>query len=60
MKRFQDFDDFDVANEDDVLEDFLGIHKKDPNAAAPPTTTTTDDQQKLAPTTEQPATDKLG
>jgi hypothetical protein len=59
MKRFQDFDDFDVANEDDVLEDFLGIHKKDPNAA-PPTTTTTDDQQKQAPTTEQPTTDKLG
>jgi hypothetical protein len=59
LKRFQDFDDFDVANEDDVLEDFLGIHKKDPNAA-PPTTTTTDDQQKQAPTTEQPTTDKLG
>jgi hypothetical protein len=59
MKRYQDFDDFDVANEDDVLEDFLGIHKKDPNAA-PPTTTTTDDQQKQAPTTEQPATNKLG
>jgi hypothetical protein len=59
LKRFQDFDDFDVANEDDVLEDFLGIHKKDPNAA-PPTTTTTDDQQKEAPMTEQPTTDKLG
>jgi hypothetical protein len=55
MKRFQDFDDFNVANEVDVLEDFLGIHKKDPNAA-PLMTTTTEDQQKRAPTTDQPTT----
>jgi|FrelakmetLWP11LW_1041352.scaffolds.fasta_scaffold02645_3 hypothetical protein len=61
MKRFQDFDDFNVANEDNVLEDFLGIHKKDPNAA-PLMTTTTDDQQKRhqrqinRPPTDQPPT----
>ena len=29
---FQDFEDFDLANEDDVLEEFLGIPRKNPKA----------------------------
>lgn len=28
-----DYDDFDLANEDDVLEEFLGIPRKNPKAA---------------------------
>ena len=28
--NFQDYDDFDVANEDDTLEEFLGIPRKNP------------------------------
>ena len=39
---FQDFEDFDVSNEDDVLEEFLGIVKKDGDASVPTTTTTSD------------------
>ena len=27
---YQDYDDFDVANEDDELEEFLGIPRKTP------------------------------
>ena len=27
---FQDFEDFDLANEDDVLEEFLGIERENP------------------------------
>ncbi len=54
----QDFDDFDVANEDDVLEEFLGILRKDA-AGAVPTSTTTAEQPK-EPKTEQPIVDKLG
>ena len=38
LKILQEYDDFDVANEDDVLEEFLGIPRKtpksDPEAAA--------------------------
>ena len=26
----QDFEDFDLANEDDVLEEFLGIERENP------------------------------
>ncbi len=26
----QDYDDFDVANEDDLLEEFLGLPRKNP------------------------------
>ena len=26
----QDFDDFDIANEDDVLEEFLGLERDNP------------------------------
>ena len=29
----KDYDDFDLANEDDVLEEFLGIPRKNPKAA---------------------------
>ena len=29
---FQDFEDFDIANEDDDLEEFLGIPRKNPKA----------------------------
>jgi len=28
-----DFDDFDIANEDDLLEEFLGLERKNPKAA---------------------------
>ena len=27
---FKDFEDFDIANEDDELEEFLGIQRRDP------------------------------
>jgi len=59
LNRFskQDFDDFDVSNEDDVLEEFLGIAKNAPASSAPTTTTT--DQPKQEPKTEKPS-DKLG
>ena len=30
MWHFQDYDDFDVANEDDELEEFLCIPRKTP------------------------------
>ena len=35
---FKDYDDFDIANEDDTLEEFLGLPKKDPpvDPNAPP------------------------
>ena len=29
---FQDYDDFDLANEDDELEEFLGIPRKTPKS----------------------------
>ena len=32
-KYHQDYDDFDLANEDDVLEEFLQIPRKTPKAA---------------------------
>jgi hypothetical protein len=45
-----------VSNEDDVLEEFLGIVKKDAAPAAP-TTTTTDDAAKAE---AAKVADKLG
>ena len=32
LNFLKDYDDFDVANEDDVLEEFLGIPRKTPAA----------------------------
>merc|ERR1712058_181565 len=34
-KNCGDYDDFDVANEDDELEEFLGIPRKTPKAVKP-------------------------
>jgi hypothetical protein len=31
----QDYDDFDVANEDDLLEEFLGLPRKNPKVGIP-------------------------
>jgi hypothetical protein len=32
----QDYDDFDVANEDDLLEEFLGLPRKNPKVGGIP------------------------
>ena len=32
LSLFQDYDDFDLANEDDELEEFLGIPRKTPKS----------------------------
>lgn len=54
-----DYDDFDIANEDDLLEEFLGIPKKDPLGGPQVSATEDPERQKKAkesseagPTTE--------
>jgi hypothetical protein len=48
MFVFQDYDDFDLANEDDELEEFLGIPRKTPKSlpSGGANTTTADDATK--------------
>jgi len=43
-----DFDDFDIANEDDLLEEFLGLERKNPKAAPVKTGATAPEIKKLS------------
>lgn len=59
-----DYDDFDLANEDDELEEFLGIPRKTPKSVPAGEATENDDAGKLptdgeAPPASQPPTEPV-